>query len=346
VALAASSSTTSSSTSTSALASSPAPSAAAAAAAALSGSGDPTGHNNAEGGQQQQQQPMKPKQNKATSLRKREVVLSRISLYIVFLFLFCHSLRTIPNVYEMVATYLLQGNEKVQFPRWVMKFANLSHLMITLSCSSNFYIYFVKYGGRKAFQRFSLGGGCSGRGEGGGGGGLDSTFYNSLRIGGHRSRRLFRSNNKLQLRNGTSGAGSSKRNSCSVNGHCQSDLPSVDENNTQNATRNARAAVVCSDDILDVEPRRRESNPFIQTATAAAAATDAIGIEEPTSCSSNMSENGIKVVKVEEVERSPTAAESLIAKLKGRSKNISLFKTAEAGKNNHGRRQSRYKTDF
>ena len=43
--------------------------------------------------------------NKATSLRKREVVLSRISIYIVFVFLFCHSLRIVPNIYEMICTY-------------------------------------------------------------------------------------------------------------------------------------------------------------------------------------------------------------------------------------------------
>ena len=44
-------------------------------------------------------------ENKATSLRKREVVLSKISCYIVFVFLFCHSVRIIPNIYEMVTTY-------------------------------------------------------------------------------------------------------------------------------------------------------------------------------------------------------------------------------------------------
>ena len=43
--------------------------------------------------------------NKATSLRKREVILSRISIYIVFVFLFCHSVRIVPNIYEMVCTY-------------------------------------------------------------------------------------------------------------------------------------------------------------------------------------------------------------------------------------------------
>ena len=50
----------------------------------------------------------------------------------------------------------LQGSEKPDFPYWVAKFANLSHLMITFSCSSNFYIYFVKYGGRKALNKRQL----------------------------------------------------------------------------------------------------------------------------------------------------------------------------------------------
>ena len=43
--------------------------------------------------------------NKASSLRKREVTLSRISIYIAFVFLFCHSIRIIPNSYELISTY-------------------------------------------------------------------------------------------------------------------------------------------------------------------------------------------------------------------------------------------------
>ena len=49
--------------------------------------------------------------NKATSLRKREVILSKISIYIVFVFLFCHSVRIVPNIYEMICTYT-----KVKYP--------------------------------------------------------------------------------------------------------------------------------------------------------------------------------------------------------------------------------------
>ena len=33
------------------------------------------------------------------------MILSKISIYIVFVFLFCHSLRIIPNMYEMIQTY-------------------------------------------------------------------------------------------------------------------------------------------------------------------------------------------------------------------------------------------------
>ena len=47
----------------------------------------------------------KSPKNKATSLRKREVILSRISFYIVFVFLFCHGVRVVPNTYELITTY-------------------------------------------------------------------------------------------------------------------------------------------------------------------------------------------------------------------------------------------------
>lgn len=44
--------------------------------------------------------------SQAESLRKREVALARISLYIVFVFLLCHCIRLIPNTFEMIQTYL------------------------------------------------------------------------------------------------------------------------------------------------------------------------------------------------------------------------------------------------
>ena len=41
------------------------------------------------------------------SLRKREVALAKISLYIVLVFLLCHIIRIIPNAYEMIQSYNL-----------------------------------------------------------------------------------------------------------------------------------------------------------------------------------------------------------------------------------------------
>jgi len=91
--------------------------------------------------------------NKATSLRKREVILSRISIYIVFVFLFCHSVRIVPNIYEMVCTYTKPDKKPLAFPPWVLAFTHLSHLLVTFACSANFYIYFAKYGSRSIFKR-------------------------------------------------------------------------------------------------------------------------------------------------------------------------------------------------
>ena len=40
-----------------------------------------------------------------SDLRKKEVVLAKISLYMVFVFLICHSVKIVPNIFEMVQTY-------------------------------------------------------------------------------------------------------------------------------------------------------------------------------------------------------------------------------------------------
>ena len=47
----------------------------------------------------------KSSSNNIVSVRKRELVLARISIYIVFVMLLCHSVRLIPNTYEMIQTY-------------------------------------------------------------------------------------------------------------------------------------------------------------------------------------------------------------------------------------------------
>ena len=44
--------------------------------------------------------------NPVVNLRKREVILAKVSLCIVLIFLVCHGIRIIPNTFEMVQTYM------------------------------------------------------------------------------------------------------------------------------------------------------------------------------------------------------------------------------------------------
>ncbi len=79
---------------------------------------------------------------------KKELKLARISLCIVWLFLFCHFWKLIPTFYS---TFLdtEQGTEKQQlgisvvWPHWVEVLEELSHTLITLNSSLNFLIYII-----------------------------------------------------------------------------------------------------------------------------------------------------------------------------------------------------------
>lgn len=115
-----------------------------------------------------------------TSLRKREVALSKISLYIVFVMLICHGVRLIPNTYEMIETYTQvctissnsntaiyiykaiwadcifnilsffiasqDPNNPKPWPTWLERVMCISHFLLTVASSTNFIIYFAKHG--------------------------------------------------------------------------------------------------------------------------------------------------------------------------------------------------------
>ena len=74
--------------------------------------------------------------NKASSLRKREVTLSRISIYIAFVFLFCHSIRIIPNIYELITTYTQVGKKKAAARARIEK-PNSVHITYDYTCVSS-----------------------------------------------------------------------------------------------------------------------------------------------------------------------------------------------------------------
>ena len=84
--------------------------------------------------------------------RRREQRLTRISLTIVWLFLFCQVWKQIPTVYE-----LLYGDDF--FPDWVFFVKHLSHALIVLNSSGNFLIYLLLWTKAKTsledFQQFN-----------------------------------------------------------------------------------------------------------------------------------------------------------------------------------------------
>jgi len=88
------------------------------------------------------------------TLRKREVLLSRISVYIVGMMVSCHTIRIVPNTWEIIQTFNAENPQNIPWPPWVRMVTMISHLALTLSCSLSFYIYYAKYGtGRKGLRR-------------------------------------------------------------------------------------------------------------------------------------------------------------------------------------------------
>lgn len=68
--------------------------------------------------------------------RRRERRLTRISLCIVWMFLFCHIWKLVPTAYEV-----LYGDD--HFPVWTHYIKHLSHALIVLNSSVNFLIYIL-----------------------------------------------------------------------------------------------------------------------------------------------------------------------------------------------------------
>ena len=87
----------------------------------------------------------------SSSETKKELRLARISLCIVWLFLFCHVWKLVPTFYS---TFLEDGADvdidedkalgiSVVWPDWLQIVENISHTLITLNSSLNFLIYIV-----------------------------------------------------------------------------------------------------------------------------------------------------------------------------------------------------------
>lgn len=75
-----------------------------------------------------------------------EIMLAKVSLVIVFIFIICHSIKWIPNIYELVQM-LSTEEENYQWPFWIDTISKISHFLTVFNSSTNFYIYWITHNG-------------------------------------------------------------------------------------------------------------------------------------------------------------------------------------------------------
>ena len=74
--------------------------------------------------------------------KKNEVALAKVSLTIVLIFILCHSVKWIPNIYELLR---LSSNDKRQWPSWIESTTHVAHFLMSFNSSVNFYVYCAKH---------------------------------------------------------------------------------------------------------------------------------------------------------------------------------------------------------
>lgn len=77
-----------------------------------------------------------------SSTKRNEIALAKVSLTIVFIFIICHSVKWIPNIYELAR---IQGADKRKWPSFIESTTHVAHFLMTLNSSVNFYVYCVKH---------------------------------------------------------------------------------------------------------------------------------------------------------------------------------------------------------
>ena len=82
-------------------------------------------------------------------IKPSEILLAKVSLLIVAVFVFCHTIRWIPNVYELIQRLWTSdiNIDKIEWPPWVECITNISHFLIVFNASINFYIYYFNHNG-------------------------------------------------------------------------------------------------------------------------------------------------------------------------------------------------------
>ena len=70
-------------------------------------------------------------------------VFAHISDHILTVFILCHSVKWIPNIWELQQSGL--DEDDLDWPVWIEYVTYTSRLLTTINCSTNVFIYFIKH---------------------------------------------------------------------------------------------------------------------------------------------------------------------------------------------------------
>ena len=85
--------------------------------------------------------------NNMRRLKASEIVLAKVSIFIVFVFILCHSVRWIPNIYELIQRMYQEDEKNIHWPSWIESITHISHFLTVFNSSVNFYIYCLTHYG-------------------------------------------------------------------------------------------------------------------------------------------------------------------------------------------------------
>ena len=97
----------------------------------------------------------KKSDNRPHTTTPTETHLTKISMAIILVFIVCHGIRWIPNIYELIQiSHPDFDDANFVWPHWIQSSANISQFMIVLNSSVNFYIYYASQ--LKGFSKWIL----------------------------------------------------------------------------------------------------------------------------------------------------------------------------------------------
>ena len=83
-------------------------------------------------------------------IKPSDIVLAKFNLLLVAVFITCHSVRWVPNIYELIQR--LTSKNDMHWPEWVEDLTNVSNFVTVLNSSVNFYIYYLAHQGLPIYK--------------------------------------------------------------------------------------------------------------------------------------------------------------------------------------------------